>query len=517
MSQEKTKQKIIRCAIYTRKSTNEKLDEEFTTLDAQRESAESYIASQKSQGWIALPKKYDDDGFTGANIDRPALQRLLKDITDRKIDCVVVYKVDRLSSSLLDFSRLLEVFEQNNVTFVSITQHFNTNSSMGRLTLNILLSFAQFEREMISERTADKIGAARRKGKYTGGCPALGYDVDKEKHKLIINPKEAKLVRHIFNLYIKEQSLLKVSQIINSQGYRTKIHNQKHGKRRGGKIFKNTSVQWIIKNVHYIGKVSHKDKIYDGEHEKILPEEIFNKAQAILKKNHRPPGSSKRKKQLGLLSHILYCRPCDKGMIYTYARKGTRHYKYYICQTATKHGYNHCQTKMIAAHLIEIPIISHINIPNWDDLLFGEQRKKIAEVIRRIDVEREWNRLIVYFNNDKKIYLKMQAGDAINPREELAKLPALKQLLLLAHHIQQFLDSDKAKNLKEISEWTETSTSRLYQIMMFLNLCPAIQEDIILGDEDNFRDIPEYKMRPIFQESDPAIQLSKWKRMTVIY
>ena len=172
---------------------------------------------------------------------------------------------------------------------------------------------------------------------------------------------------------------------------------------------------------------------------------------------------------------------------------------------------------MIAAHLIEIPIISHINIPNWDDLLFGEQRKKIAEVIRRIDVEREWNRLIVYFNNDKKIYLKMQAGDAINPREELAKLPALKQLLLLAHHIQQFLDSDKAKNLKEISEWTETSTSRLYQIMMFLNLCPAIQEDIILGDEDNFRDIPEYKMRPIFQESDPAIQLSKWKRMTVIY
>ncbi|MDP8267081.1 MAG: recombinase family protein, partial [Candidatus Aceula meridiana] len=214
------RKQIVKCAIYTRKSTQEGLDQEFTTLDAQRESAENYIASQKSQGWITLPEKYDDGGFTGSNIERPAVQRLLKDIADGKIDCVIVYKVDRLSRSLLDFTRLLGTFEQNNVTFVSVTQHFNTNSSMGRLTLNILLSFAQFEREMISERTADKIGAARRKGKYTGGCPTLGFNVNKEKHTLIINPKEAALVQHIFDLYIKEQSLLKVAEVVNSQGYR---------------------------------------------------------------------------------------------------------------------------------------------------------------------------------------------------------------------------------------------------------------------------------------------------------
>src|SRR3990167_4912411 len=210
--------KVIRCAIYTRKSTTEGLDQDFTSLDNQRESAESYIQSQKSQGWIAIPDKYDDGGFTGANIDRPALQTLTDDIKAGKVDCVVVYKVDRLSRSLIDFVRLLQFFEENKITFVSVTQHFDTNTSMGRLTLNILLSFAQFEREIISERTKDKMGAARRRGKWTGGRPALGYDLDRQNRCLIVNPKEAELVREIFLLYLKEKSLFKVAELLNQKG-----------------------------------------------------------------------------------------------------------------------------------------------------------------------------------------------------------------------------------------------------------------------------------------------------------
>jgi site-specific DNA recombinase len=215
---EKEIKKRIYCAIYTRKSTTEGLDQDFTSLDAQRESAESYINSQKHEGWVALQGQYDDGGFTGANIDRPALQKLLSDIKAGGINCVVVYKVDRLSRSLMDFAHLLEFFDKYNVTFVSVTQAFNTNTSMGRLTLNILLSFAQFEREIISERTKDKMAAARKKGQWLGGRPPFGYDVEKDGKKLLINQDEANIVREIFKLYLEGNSLLKVALILNEKG-----------------------------------------------------------------------------------------------------------------------------------------------------------------------------------------------------------------------------------------------------------------------------------------------------------
>jgi len=195
----------IRCAIYTRKSSEEGLDQEFNSLDAQRESAEAFIASQKAGGWVALPDQYNDGGFSGGSMERPAVDRLLRDITNGKIDCVVVYKVDRLSRSLMDFSRIMETFEKHGVSFVSVTQHFNTTHSMGRLTLNILLSFAQFEREIIGERIRDKLSAQARRGKWTGGIPILGYDVDRTggSPKLVINAKEAARVREIFRMYLE--------------------------------------------------------------------------------------------------------------------------------------------------------------------------------------------------------------------------------------------------------------------------------------------------------------------------
>src|SRR6476661_1106197 len=209
-----TENRVIRCAIYTRKTTEEGLQQDFNTLDAQRESGEACIAAQKHEGWVCLPDRYDDGGFTGGNLDRPAVQRLMKDIEAGKIDCVVVYKVDRLSRSLMDFARMMQVFEKHKISFVSVTQQFNTTHSMGRLTLNILLSFAQFEREIISERTRDKIAAARRKGKWSGGRPILGYDVQSSPSgaKLIVNEEEAKQVRSIFELYLKHQGLIPTVQ-----------------------------------------------------------------------------------------------------------------------------------------------------------------------------------------------------------------------------------------------------------------------------------------------------------------
>ncbi len=207
-----TAPKRMKCAIYTRKSTEDGLEQEFNSLDAQRESGEAYIKSQAQEGWDCVSDKYDDGGFTGGNMDRPALRRLIADIEAGKIDCVVVYKVDRLSRSLLDFARMLEIFERHHVAFVSVTQQFNTTTSMGRLMLNVLLSFAQFEREIISERTRDKIAAARRKGKWSGGMPLLGYDVDPRGSKLVVNEAEAARVRAIFELYLEHQSMIATIQ-----------------------------------------------------------------------------------------------------------------------------------------------------------------------------------------------------------------------------------------------------------------------------------------------------------------
>ncbi|MCK5492378.1 MAG: recombinase family protein, partial [Candidatus Omnitrophica bacterium] len=296
--------KTISCAIYTRKSTSEGLEKEFTTLDAQRESAENYIKSQVASGWQVFPTLYNDGGYTGADTHRPALQKLMDDIKLGKINCVVVYKVDRLSRSLLDFSRLLEFFEEYKVAFVSVTQHFNTESSMGRLTLNILLSFAQFEREMISERTRDKIGAARKKGKWTGGMPPLGYDVIK--HKLVINPQEAKLVRKIFRTYLEVSSILITTQKINEEGHICKkFIAASTGRIFGGQSFHKNKIHKIIMNPIYAGKVKHKDKIYPGEHEAIIDEAMFQKVQDLIAYNRVDRKIKKNAKSFGLLSQIL--------------------------------------------------------------------------------------------------------------------------------------------------------------------------------------------------------------------
>jgi site-specific DNA recombinase len=213
---------LVRCAIYTRKSTEEGLEQSFNTLDAQRDAAEAYVSSQRHEGWIDLPEKYDDGGYTGANMDRPALKRLLEAVKTGEVNCIVFYKVDRLTRSLLDFARIMEVIDKHGVSFVSVTQQFNTTGSLGRLTLNILLSFAQFEREMIAERTRDKMGAARRRGKWVGGNLVLGYDVSPQRGALMLNQEEARRVVEIFALYREHRSLITVVQELDHRGWLTK-------------------------------------------------------------------------------------------------------------------------------------------------------------------------------------------------------------------------------------------------------------------------------------------------------
>ena len=287
--------RMVRCAIYTRKSTDEGLDQNFNSLDAQRDAAEAFILSQRGEGLVALPERYDDGGFRGGNLERPALQRLLADIRASEVDCVVVYKVDRLSRSLLDFARNIEVFEQQRVSFVSVTQQFNTTNSLGRLTLNVLLLFAQFEREIIAERTRDKMSAARRKGKWTGGHPMLGYDIDPRGGRLILNADEAQQVRNIFKLYLDYNAMLPVVREIDRRGWHTKQWVTKRGAIQGGKPFTKGRLYRLLTNPIYTGNVEFKGQVYDGEHEAILEAETWESVQQILHRNGRSGGIEVRK------------------------------------------------------------------------------------------------------------------------------------------------------------------------------------------------------------------------------
>jgi len=362
-----------RCAIYTRKSTEEGLDQEFNSLDAQRESGEAYIKSQNQEGWECLADRYDDGGFTGGNMDRPALKRLMADIEAERIDCVVVYKVDRLSRSLLDFAKLLEVFERHHVAFVSVTQQFNTSTSMGRLMLNVLLSFAQFEREIISERTRDKIAAARRKGKWSGGMPLVGYNVDPRGSKLVVNEDEAIRVRAIFELYLKHEGLVRVVHELERRGWVNKRWTTRKGHERGGKPFTKTSLHKLLTSVTYVGKVRYKGEIHNGEHAGIVSDEVWQKVQSMLQRNGRTGGAAARNKFGALLKGILRCAPCNCAMTPTHStRNGIKRYRYYVCTSAQKRGWHSCPSKSIPAPEIERFVVEQIKCIGRDPALVRE-------------------------------------------------------------------------------------------------------------------------------------------------
>lgn len=399
--------RVVRCAIYTRKSTSEGLDQAFNSLDAQREACEAYIASQKALGWVAILTHYDDGGFTGGNIERPAVQQLLDDVQHGRVDCVVVYKVDRLSRSLMDFARIIKLFEDRQVHFVSVTQHFNTADSMGRLTLNILLSFAQFEREIIAERTRDKIAAARRRGQWSGGRPILGYDLVPREHRLTIHLEEAEQVRTIFGMYLEKESLLSTAQALNARGWTTKRWTTANGKTIGGRLFDRANLHHLLTNVAYIGRVRYRDETHPGQHEAIVDLPRWEKVQRLFRRNARNAGSFLRNKHGALLKGLLRCKACDAAMVQMVSRKGPKLHRYYVCTKAQKRGYDQCPTGTILAPPLEREVCEHLRMAarmmkrtngvaseweallsdDWNDLPPVEQARLIRLILQRAEYD----------------------------------------------------------------------------------------------------------------------------------
>jgi site-specific DNA recombinase len=391
--------KTIRCAIYTRKSTEEGLDQDFNSLQAQREAAEAYIKSQKDVGWKLVPDQYDDGGFSGGTLDRPALARLLADVDARRVDCILVYKVDRLSRSLLDFARLMDRFDQRSVSFVSVTQQFNTTSSLGRLTLNILLSFAQFEREIIGERTRDKMSAARRKGKWVGGTPVLGYDVDPAGGRLIVNDEEADRVKKIFLLFKTHRSLLEVLAKLHARHWTNKSWKSQRGVEHVGRPFTKATLRNLLTNAIYDGKVEHRGAVYPGEQPAIVDPALWEKVNAQFRARQRERSDVARTKQNALLAGLLFCKSCLRPMIATYTAKRGRRFRYYVCQAAHRNGWASCPTKSVAATMIEDSVVAQLRTalsneetrqqlnlaePEWLAFLNGDRGELVRAVVERV-------------------------------------------------------------------------------------------------------------------------------------
>jgi len=339
----------LRCAIYTRKSSEEGLDMEFNSLDAQREACEAYIASQRSEGWVATRERYNDGGFSGGTLERPGLKQLLADIDDGLIDVVVVYKIDRLSRSLMDFSKLVEIFDRNDVTFVSVTQSFNTTTSMGRLTLNILLSFAQFEREVIGERIRDKVAASRKRGIWMGGYVPLGYDV--QDRKLMVNDAEAASVRSIFERFVELGSATVVARELRRDGFRNKQ----------GTLIDKGYLYRLLNNRVYRGEAVHKGTAYPGEHDAIIDQDLWDRVHAILQESPRKRANNSRSRTPALLKGLIFS---DTGaaMTPTSTKKGAKLYRYYVSMDVIRNRETGEETApmRLAAGMVEDAVVTEV-------------------------------------------------------------------------------------------------------------------------------------------------------------
>jgi DNA invertase Pin-like site-specific DNA recombinase len=400
----------IRCAIYTRKSTDEGLEKEFNTLDAQRDACAAYIASQRHEGWIEVPDYYDDGGYSGGTLERPALKRLLADVEAGRIDVLVTYKLDRLSRSLIDFVKLMEKMESHGVTFVSVTQSFNTTTSMGRLTLNILLSFAQFERELIGERIRDKFAASRARGMWMGGKVPLGYRV--EARKLVVVETEARQVRAIFERFVILRSATKLAQELRRQGVLSKT---------GAPIDKGYLYR-LVANRTYLGDAPHKGKIHAGEHEAIVSQELWDRAHAVLQISPRVRANQARAQSPALLKGLIFGLD-GRALSPTHTRKGGKQYRYYVAQSVLKDQEqpNPDIVRRIAAAEIEQVVLAQVRAlvrqpevivgtlraareeapdvteaevrdaleqlePMWEELFPGEQARLVQLLVERVTV-----------------------------------------------------------------------------------------------------------------------------------
>ena len=393
------RKRTLRCAVYTRKSSEEGLEQDFNSLDAQREACEAYIASQKSEGWALLRGQYDDGGFSGGTLERPALQQLLADIEDSRVDVIVVYKIDRLSRSLMDFAKLVEVFDRKDVTFVSVTQAFNTTTSMGRLTLNILLSFAQFERELTGERIRDKIAASKKKGLWMGGFIPFGYDA--HNRTLVINEPEAATVRTLFDLYLQHGTVPALEAEAARRGYVTRHRELGSGKSTGGRPFSRGHLYKILTNPLYIGEIEHKGTRYHGQHPAIIDQATWDAVQSRLRANTQGGKRTRANiKDPSLLAGLLF-DDTGRRLIASHAVKSGRRYRYYASAPGDA-GLEGSPAMRISAPEIE-PVILH-QVTSFlrqttrliDELGLQQQTpdstKRIMEVAERLATELETTR-----------------------------------------------------------------------------------------------------------------------------
>ena len=398
----------VRCAVYTRKSTDEGLEKEFNSLDAQRESCEAFIASQRPEGWLLVPDYYDDGGVSGATLERPALQRLLRDIEADRVDVIVCYKIDRLSRSLMHFAKLVETFDAHNVTFVSVTQSFNTTTSMGRLTLNILLSFAQFEREVIGERVRDKIAASKARGRWMGGPVPLGYDV--RDRKLVVNEADAATVRRVFEVFATIGSATLLVPALRVEGLLTKT----------GRPFDKGAIYKTLNLRTYLGQVTHQGKVYPGEHQAVVAQELWDRAHDIMRESTRVRSNQARRQTPALLRGLIF-GPDGRAMSPTHTRKRGKLYTYYVSQAVLKGTDDGCTVRRISAGEIEAAVIDQVRAllrqpevvigtwraaqgeapdlteaetrdaleqldPLWEELFPAEQARIVRSLVERVDV-----------------------------------------------------------------------------------------------------------------------------------
>ena len=521
--------KKFRCAIYTRKSTEEGLEQDFNSLDAQREACEAYIKSQQHEGWILIEKQYNDGGFSGGNLDRPALKELFNDIKNDRIDIVVVYKVDRLTRSLLDFAKIVELFDAHSASFVSVTQNFNTTTSMGRLTLNILLSFAQFEREVTGERIRDKIATSKKKGMWMGGRVPIGYE--RKDKKLIIETSGATKVKKIFEKYIELKSVPNLKTYLAGENIRTNT----------GKNFDKGHLYHILQNKTYTGKIVHKNNVYEGEHAAIIEENLFNLAQDLLQAN-KVDESRKHNASNSLLAGKIYDDKNNR-MTPSYSKTRNKKYRYYVSQPVLKFDKTKAgsvsklpaeetekfvtdeirsyffDTKQIQNYIAELSVLEQNRILEVVKSGKFDNYTLVRSVLEKLTVSREWTEMILSKSRIKKFLYdlngnvqdmrgdKEQAEDYLIIKREIriktgtskgcntliirndkAELPYINEALIKAivksFYWHKLLLEGKVKNTKHIQKLGNLKdNSYIKQVLNLRFLSPRIIEAILNGTQ----------------------------------
>ena len=528
----------LRVAIYTRKSTEEGLDQDFNSLDAQREACEAFIASQKELGWKPLSHRYDDGGLSGGSMDRPALLQLLEEVKTRRVDIVVVYKIDRLTRSLMDFSRMVEIFDANEVSFVSVTQQFNTSTSMGRLTLNMLLSFAQFEREVTAERIRDKIAASKKKGMWMGGLVPLGYDA--VNRKLVINQKEAETIRWLFQTYLQLGSVRRLKEAADARGIFSKARKASRSKLTGSVPLSRGHLYRILANPIYKGCVRHGDNIYPGQHEAIINNATFDHVQTSLENKSSSRRSQSNVTRPHLLTGLLFDETGDR-MSPTHAAKKSRRYRYYISHRLMQSHRKEKDGWRLPAQQIETIILNEIinllrskvslldmyGLANFDPETaqraiasgaaiagqletgtMGEKRDSVQHIIDRVILQPDAISIeIDRIGLVKAVGIESGQDEAIDisPRKILLPIqlrrrgvearlvltdpqhpashadPNLIRLLGQANFLSDQLTSGKAKSITELANATDTNAAEISRILPIAFLAPDVVRDILEG------------------------------------